>query len=227
MLLLQAGEIVDSKKEYCGYKACHDREARKMTGQRMARQNKIPMATARCARRRPDLTQYVEKISASRKVERDLCGDGRSGNHCETKDRYVEQQLPGKRQKRNIVRSGAKGSLSASNYLRAFRAISRRCLLLTGSRIPFREHTEKCYRTEPTWAFFWRVAPGFVRNTKRRIVHASCARRSPLNRLSNQCATSYTVSVGKHCNIFTTGSRLARWPCFSASYLVPAEPEPL
>ena len=34
----------------------------------------------------------------------------------------------------------------------------------------------------------WR--PAFFRNTRRRIYHASGARHSPLNRLSNQCATS-------------------------------------
>ena len=52
----------------------------------MVRKNKIPMATASRGRRRSELERYVEYFSASRKVERDLCEDGSSKNHCERKD---------------------------------------------------------------------------------------------------------------------------------------------
>ena len=34
-------------------------------------------------------------------VERNPCGDGRSGNHCERKDEFVEQKLKGECEKRN------------------------------------------------------------------------------------------------------------------------------
>ena len=40
------------------------------------------------------------------------------------------------------------------------------------------------------------LASGFLRNTRRRIFHASGARHSSSNRLSNQCVTSCTVCVG-------------------------------
>ena len=40
---------------------------------------------------------------------------------------------------------------------------------------------------------FSSLASGFLRNTRRIIFHASGTRHSPLNRFSNQCATSYTV----------------------------------
>ena len=45
------------------------------------------------------------------------------------------------------------------------------------------------------------LASGLLRNTRQRIFHASGARHSPLYRFSNQCVTSYTISVGKHCSI--------------------------
>ena len=41
----------------------------------------------------------------------------------------------------------------------------------------------------------------------------------PFSRLSNQCATSYTVSVGKHCRISVAQQSAGRWPCFSPSSL--------
>ena len=101
VLLSQAGEIVESEKDDNSLKTCHDREARKMAEQRTVRKNKIPMATASRGRLRPELTRHVNKFSAPRKVEKDLCGDGRSGNHCERKSKYVEKKLEGKCEKRN------------------------------------------------------------------------------------------------------------------------------
>ena len=44
----------------------------------------------------------------------------------------------------------------------------------------------------------------FLKNTKRRIFHASVAQHSPLKRSSNQQATSYTVSVERHRSISVT-----------------------
>ena len=75
VLLPQAGEIVDSETDNSSLETCHDREAGKMAKQRMVGKDQIPMAAASWGRRRPELTRYVEKISASRQVERDLCRD--------------------------------------------------------------------------------------------------------------------------------------------------------
>ena len=48
------------------------------------------------------------------------------------------------------------------------------------------------------------LSSGFLRNTRRRILHAFGALHYPLNRFSNLCVTSYTVSMRKHCNISVT-----------------------
>ena len=40
------GKIDKSEKDNCSLETCHDREARKMAGQRMVRKNKVPIATA-------------------------------------------------------------------------------------------------------------------------------------------------------------------------------------
>ena len=72
------------------------------------------------------------------------------------------------------------------------------------ARPPRRSHiiwrTRSIVRSRETHAGssqVWRQ--GFLRNTRRRTFQPSRARHSPRKRLSNQCATSYTVSVERHC----------------------------
>ena len=75
VLLTQAGEIVESEKDDSSLKTCHDRE-----------QSKEWYGKTKFRWQQPagedggQSSRYVEKFSASRKVERDLCGDGRSGD---------------------------------------------------------------------------------------------------------------------------------------------------
>ena len=97
--LLQTGEMFESEKDDSSLKTCHDREARKMAEQRMVREAKSRWQQP-AGKDGGELTRYVDNFSASRKMERDLCGDGRSGNHCERKDKYVEHML-GKCKTRN------------------------------------------------------------------------------------------------------------------------------
>ena len=66
------GKSVKSEKDNCSLEACHDREARKMAGQRMVRKNKVPMATASRGCQRSEFTQHVGHLSATRKLERNL-----------------------------------------------------------------------------------------------------------------------------------------------------------
>ena len=77
----------------------------------------------------------------------------------------------------------------------------------------FENTLEKAIARNPRSPFS-SLASGFLRNTRRRMFH----RHSPLNRLSNQHATSYTVSVGRPIGLillhFTSGTEnsVHRWP---------------
>ena len=62
------GKIVKSEQDNCSLETYHDREARKMAGQRMVRKNKVPMATGS----RGEFAQHVGHLSATRKLERNL-----------------------------------------------------------------------------------------------------------------------------------------------------------
>ena len=75
VLLSQVGEI-ESEKDDSSLKMHHDREARKVAEQRMVRKNEMPMATATLGRRRPELTRYAEKFSASKKISEEMDAAG-------------------------------------------------------------------------------------------------------------------------------------------------------
>ena len=83
----QAGEIVDSEKEDCSFKTCHDREAGKMAKQRMVRKDSVQMAGAS---RSHDTWNTSQPQGRWREITAEIDAVGTT---VEREDKYVEQKL--------------------------------------------------------------------------------------------------------------------------------------